>query len=282
MQTFGQQMQEIRAQNNMVDSQLAQLAERTPFNSPSTLPGQPQPNPSHNSIPDTCKAITLRSGTSYEGPNEGGNEERKGGEESVNEVNRGEKEKVDEIEGGSEKKKLDNEKKTSIPSEVRNLDGPVTFPGRLAKRKLNDKFAKFLSVTKNLHINLPFIEVVTQMPSYSKFLKDILTNKRKLNDELITLPHQVMMDMEEDVNTPLVLSSEDLKTLGAVINCKNNTITCEVADEKIVFEFSKLLKTLMVEKCYRVDVVSDKLDRLGRVMMKPQEAKEFVMAIEES
>ncbi|XP_021774382.1 uncharacterized protein LOC110738328 [Chenopodium quinoa] len=44
---------------------------------------------------------------------------------------------------------------------------------------------------KNLHINLPFIEVVTQIPSYSKFLKDILTNKRKLNDELITLPHQV-------------------------------------------------------------------------------------------
>jgi hypothetical protein len=61
MQSFGQQMQEIRAHNKMVDSQLAQLAERTPFNSPSTLPGQPQPNPSHNPKPDTCKAITLRS-----------------------------------------------------------------------------------------------------------------------------------------------------------------------------------------------------------------------------
>ncbi|XP_021750529.1 uncharacterized protein LOC110716218 [Chenopodium quinoa] len=130
------------------------------------------------------------------------------------------------------------------------------------------------------------------MPSYSKFLKDILTNKRKLNDDLITLPHQVsalvqhkmpkkqkdpgsftlpvkignmeargalgdlgaMMDMEEDVDTPLILGREALKTLGAVINCKNNTITCEVADEKIIFEFSKLLKTPMVEKCYRVDV----------------------------
>ncbi|XP_021775725.1 uncharacterized protein LOC110739577 [Chenopodium quinoa] len=29
------------------------------------------------------------------------------------------------------------------------------------------------------------------MPSYYKFLKDILTNKRKLNDEHITLPYQV-------------------------------------------------------------------------------------------
>ncbi|XP_021740111.1 uncharacterized protein LOC110706501 [Chenopodium quinoa] len=184
-------MQELRSHNKMVDSQLAQLAERTPFNSPSTLPGQPQPNPSHNPKPDTCKAITLRSGTSYEGSNEGDSEEKKGGEESVNENKGGEKEKGDEIEGGSEKKKLDNEKTTSIPSEARNLDGPVPFPGRLAERKLNDKFTKFLSVMKNLHINLPFLEVVTQMPSYFKFLKDILTNKRKLNNKLITLPRQV-------------------------------------------------------------------------------------------
>ncbi|XP_021731268.1 uncharacterized protein LOC110698169 [Chenopodium quinoa] len=263
-----------------------------------------------------------------------------------------------------EKKKLKVENTTSTPSEARNLDGPVPFPGRLAERKLNDKFAKFLSVMKNFHINLPFIEVVTQMPSYSKFLKDILTNKRKLNDELITLPHQVsalvqhkiprkqkdpgsftlsvnignmeargalvnleasvsliplsiaqklniemiptrktiqladrsvklpcgeledvsiqvgniyvpcdfvVMDMEEDVDTPLILGREALKTLGVVINCKNNTITCEFADEKIVFEFFKLLKAPMVEKFYRVDVVNEELDRLGRVMMKPQD-----------
>ncbi|XP_021759088.1 uncharacterized protein LOC110723983 [Chenopodium quinoa] len=106
------------------------------------------------------------------------------------------------------------------------------------------------------------------------------------------------MDMEEYVNTPLILGREALKTLGAVINCKNNTITCEVADEKIVFEFSKLLKTPTVEKCYRVDVVNEELDRLGRVVMRPQdpmiealtckeefhsqEAKEFFMAMEES
>ncbi|XP_021729969.1 uncharacterized protein LOC110696940 [Chenopodium quinoa] len=54
----------------------------------------------------------------------------------------------------------------------------------------------------------------------------------------------------------------------------------------------------MVEKCYRVDVVNEELDRLGRVMMSPQdpmvealtceeeyfsqEAKEFSMAIEEA
>ncbi|XP_021729222.1 uncharacterized protein LOC110696251 [Chenopodium quinoa] len=90
-----------------------------------------------------------------------------------------------------EKKKHTDEKTTSSSSETKNLDGLVPSPGRLVERKLNDKFAKFLSVMKYLHLSLPFIEVVIQMPSYFKFLKDILTNKRKLNDELITLPHKV-------------------------------------------------------------------------------------------
>ncbi|XP_021775908.1 uncharacterized protein LOC110739473 [Chenopodium quinoa] len=255
MQSFGKQMQEIRAHNKMVYSQLAQLAERTPFNSPSTLPGQPQPNPSHNSKPDTCKAIILRSGTSYEGPNEGDSEEKKGGEESVNENKGGEEEKVDEIEGGSEKKKLDNEKTTSIPSEARNLDGPVPFLGRLAERKLNDKFAKFLSVMNNFHINLPFLEVVTQMPSYSKFLKDILTNKRKLTDELITLPHQVsalvqhkMPKKEKDPGSfTLPVKIGNMKARGALADLGTSVtlIPLSIA-EKLNIEMIPTRKTIQL------------------------------------
>ncbi|XP_021736459.1 uncharacterized protein LOC110703009 [Chenopodium quinoa] len=141
--------------------------------------------------PDSCKAITLRLGTSYEGPKEGDSKEKKEGEESVSEKEEVREEKDGEKEKSAEKKKSKEVVTPSTSSEARNLDGPIPFPGRLAERKLNDEFAKFLSVMKNLHINLPFIEVVTQIPSYSKFLKDILNNKRKLNDDLITLPHQV-------------------------------------------------------------------------------------------
>ncbi|XP_021721943.1 uncharacterized protein LOC110689463 [Chenopodium quinoa] len=168
----------------------AQLAERVSFNSSSTLPGQSQTNPSNIVKPDSCKAITLRSGTSYESPKEEDGKEKEG-EEEMSDDKKVEEEKVDEKEKSMEKKKTKDVVTSSTSSEARNLDGPVPFPGWLAERKLNDKFARFLSVMKNLHINLPFIEVVTQMPSYSKFLKDILTKKRKLNDELITLPHQV-------------------------------------------------------------------------------------------
>lgn len=39
-----------------------------------------------------------------------------------------------------------------------------------------------MKVIEKLHVEIPFTEVITQIPSYTKFLKDILTNKRKLDD----------------------------------------------------------------------------------------------------
>ena len=38
----------------------------------------------------------------------------------------------------------------------------------------------FFEMLKKLHINIPFVDAITQVPSYAKFLKEILANKRKL------------------------------------------------------------------------------------------------------
>ncbi|XP_074301211.1 uncharacterized protein LOC141632571 [Silene latifolia] len=42
------------------------------------------------------------------------------------------------------------------------------------------KFSKFLEMLNKLEVSLPFTEVVTQMPLYTKFLKDVLTKKRSI------------------------------------------------------------------------------------------------------
>ena len=39
-----------------------------------------------------------------------------------------------------------------------------------------------MEVFKKLHINIPFVDVLEQMPSYVKFMKDILSKKRRLSD----------------------------------------------------------------------------------------------------
>ncbi|XP_073307104.1 uncharacterized protein [Primulina huaijiensis] len=61
---------------------------------------------------------------------------------------------------------------------------PPPFPAALKKAKLDAQFGKFLELFRKLHINIPFADALMQMPSYAKFLKDILANKRNLKDHM--------------------------------------------------------------------------------------------------
>ncbi|KAF5451909.1 hypothetical protein F2P56_026965 [Juglans regia] len=66
-------------------------------------------------------------------------------------------------------------------------DLPIPFPQRLKKNKIDNQFSKFLSIFKQLHINIPLIEALERMPKYAKFLKDILSNKQKLEEHMIVM-----------------------------------------------------------------------------------------------
>ena len=48
---------------------------------------------------------------------------------------------------------------------------------------MEKQFAKFLNMFKKIEINIPFFEALTQMPHYAKFMKDILSKKRKFAEE---------------------------------------------------------------------------------------------------
>ena len=66
--------------------------------------------------------------------------------------------------------------------EVKAYKPKVPFSARLKQHALDKQFAKFFEVFKKLHINIPFADALAQMPSYAKILKEILENKRKLED----------------------------------------------------------------------------------------------------
>ena len=59
---------------------------------------------------------------------------------------------------------------------------PIPYPQRLKKGKLEKQFAKFLDIFKKLHINMPFMDALENMPSYVKFMKKILESKKKLEE----------------------------------------------------------------------------------------------------
>lgn len=64
----------------------------------------------------------------------------------------------------------------------------IQYPSRLKQDMEDAQFKKFLNIFKKLHINIPLVEALSKMPKYVKFMKDLLTTKRKLEDlETVTL-----------------------------------------------------------------------------------------------
>jgi len=58
----------------------------------------------------------------------------------------------------------------------------IPFPQKLYREKLDRKFERFLDILKQVNENLPFTRVLSQMPAYAKFLKEIPTKKRKIEE----------------------------------------------------------------------------------------------------
>ena len=93
-----------------------------------------------------------------------------------------------QVEKGELKKK--EEKQACMPA--------VPCPQRLQKEKMEEQFCRFLDVFKKIEINLPFVEALTHMHNYAKFLKDILSKKRKFSEEgVVDLTATCHSDPEE-------------------------------------------------------------------------------------
>ena len=84
--------------------------------------------------------------------------------------NKGKKQKSDEV----------------VPRRMTFLDNPpvhtpsLPFSRRFQKTKLDEQFAQFLNMFMKLKINIPFADALAQMLNYVKFMKEIMSNKKKL------------------------------------------------------------------------------------------------------
>jgi hypothetical protein len=57
----------------------------------------------------------------------------------------------------------------------------AAYPERLQAPKKGGKLEDILEVFRQDQINIPFLDAIQQIPSYAKFLKDLVTMKRKTN-----------------------------------------------------------------------------------------------------
>nr|XP_009587609.1 uncharacterized protein LOC104085313 [Nicotiana tomentosiformis] len=63
----------------------------------------------------------------------------------------------------------------------------LPFPQKIKREKLDKCFGRLLEMLKQLYVNIPFTEVLTQMSAYAKFLKEILSSKRKLEETTMVM-----------------------------------------------------------------------------------------------
>ena len=119
-------------------------------------------------------AIQLRSGKDLSSNK---STERKEETKAEKEETKKEGEKKSQIE--QSKGSTSHKKKEGVPAYTPS----VPFPQSLQKSRREERFSKFLDIFKKIEINIPFAEVISQMPRYEKFLKEILSKKRKIAKE---------------------------------------------------------------------------------------------------
>ncbi|GKE31517.1 reverse transcriptase domain-containing protein [Tanacetum coccineum] len=143
--------------------------------SSSSLPSNTIPNPRNE-----AKAITTRSGASYDGPPipppvvEKESEVTKDTElPSTEDI---QPPLVQDL--GKDKESIDE------PSFVQKTKPSLPYPSRLAKEKIREKddilASKFMEIFRNLHFELSFADALIHMPKFAPMFKKMLNNKDKL------------------------------------------------------------------------------------------------------
>ncbi|XP_048494419.1 uncharacterized protein LOC104887343 [Beta vulgaris subsp. vulgaris] len=195
---------QIAISNRNVELQLGKLANAINSRSQGVLPSKTEVNPKQH-----YNAVTLRNGKELS---------------SIKSTI-----KENEVANESEKEKENYEaekdpESTPLPP-VTPYVPPIPFPQRLKQTKSDSEFHKFLKMFKQLHINIPFIDALMQIPSYSKFLKEIMSKKKKLEKyETIALSEECSAVIQKKL-------PPKLKDPGSF------SIPCTIGDNK----FSKAL-----------------------------------------
>ncbi|XP_070056809.1 uncharacterized protein [Nicotiana tomentosiformis] len=145
------------------------------------------PTDTEKNSKETVNIVTLRSGQALKDPtliHKEAAPEKESGKELKIEDDDKQTEKKKGKKGAEKKKKKETSRRKKSNEESKHMHA-LPFPQKLYKEKLDKQFERFLDMLRQVNINLSFTEVLSQMPAYAKFLKEILTNKRKIEETLV-------------------------------------------------------------------------------------------------
>ena len=162
-----------------LETQVGQLALNMQNQNKGAFPSDTQKNRKD------CMEIQLRSGKEVSSSNR--KEKKENTDEEEEETGREEEKNMSEKTIHAEKQKLTEQPEKSCElkqkEKVQAYTPAVPFPQRLQKARREEQFSKFLEIFKKIEINIPFVEAINQMLNYAKFLKEILSKKKKIAEE---------------------------------------------------------------------------------------------------
>ena len=169
---------EISQKFDNLQYSISRLAKQQQVREKGKFPSQTQPNPrgvhevSSSSEPnprinEVKAVITLRSGKKVEQP------------------------VPKQAEKGHEAKETEP-KEEAIKENAVKKSTPPLFPQALKAKKKAINQTEMLEVLRQVKVNIPLFDMIKQVPTYAKFLKDLCTMKRGLNvDKKVFLTEQV-------------------------------------------------------------------------------------------
>ncbi|XP_057719798.1 uncharacterized protein LOC130934226 [Arachis stenosperma] len=201
-----------------------------------------------------CKAITLKSG------------------KIVEETSPSQSDQEEEVAKEPEIKK---EEKTSTPSSpkqvLKSYVPQAPYPQRLRKDGKDSQFSSFLEIFKKLQINIPFVEALCDLGASINLMSLAMMRRMRIEeakparmtlqlaDRTFKFPHGmvedllvkveefifpadfVVLDMEEEANTLIILGRPFLATAGAIIDIQKGKLVLRLHEENMVFNVFKAM-----------------------------------------
>ncbi|CAN6678248.1 unnamed protein product [Malus baccata var. baccata] len=248
--TTTQEIQNLQATVKNMEKQMGQIALQVSGRAPGTFPSQTEPNPRGGA---DCKVLKTESGNAEKSANS------KDSEQSLNSSENGANIVVDRV-----------------------YEPPMPYPERLKPKVKDQQLKDFMKTLSKVQINLPLIDAIKNIPSYAKFFKDRLGQGEikptsvilQLADRSVAYPRGiiedliikvdnlylptdfVILDMDEDMQTPIILGRPFMATARTLIDVEAGTLTLRVQDQYVVFSlFEATKRSGDVQDCMRVDVL---------------------------
>ena len=114
---------------------------------------------------------------------------------------------------------------------------------------MDKEFGRFMDIFKKLHINIPFVEALEQIPGYVKFMKDVLSKKMKLGDyETIALSEECSAILQKKF-PPKLKDPGSFTTPCAIGNAAFERALCDLSASINLMPWSIFRKLKLGEAC---------------------------------